>query len=149
MTEIQSSVLYISRSQLPPPASKEQWHEIQNVSLARNSMLDVTGVLIATPDLFAQFLEGSTTALQEVMDSILADSRHIDVVVVQPAPSTVRRFPEWRMGCFGPGTFVSRHLQPTIQRHHRSMTTSDASAFVEFLQSLCPDGGRSPTFSDA
>lgn len=149
MTGIHSSVLYISRSQLPPPQSKEQWHEIQNVSLARNSMLDVTGVLIATPDLFAQFLEGSTPALQEVMASILADSRHSDVVVAQPAPFAIRRFPRWRMGCFGPGTFVSRHLQPTIQRHHRSMTISDASAFVEFLQSLSPDSGKAPTFSDA
>jgi hypothetical protein len=130
------ALLYVSRSLLPASLDNEQLIDIQAVSLARNSQLDLTGVLIATPVFFTQYLEGAAPALAAVMGSIRADPRHTEIAEMQPAPRAAARFPAWRMACFPPGSFTSRHLEPILARHHGALAPADADALLAFMTDL-------------
>lgn len=131
-----SALLYVSRSLLPASLDNDQLIDIQTVALARNSLLDLTGVLIATPAFFTQYLEGAAPALAAVMASIRVDSRHTDIAEMQPARSTTPRFPAWRMACFPPGSFTSRHVEPILARHHGTLAPADADALLAFMTEL-------------
>ncbi|MGN6376815.1 MAG: BLUF domain-containing protein, partial [Sphingomonas sp.] len=76
-----SSLLYVSQSLLDYPADADQLTDIQAVSIARNSELDITGALIATPEYFAQYLEGDRDALHLLIRSIRRDPRHTQMSV--------------------------------------------------------------------
>lgn len=144
-----SSILYVSRSLVSASEAREQWAAIQAASVARNSRLDLTGVLIVTPDYFTQFLEGEAASLECVMSSIRADPRHADIFETRTAPMFDSiQFPAWRMACFSPSSFVSRHLAPILERHHREISLSDALDFIVFMRNIGPDFPSLPTFHD-
>ena len=144
-----SSILYVSRSLVSASEAREQWAAIQAVSVARNSLLDLTGLLIVTPDYFTQFLEGEAAPLDCVMASIRADARHADIFETQTAPMFDSiQFPAWRMACFSPSSFVSRHLVPILERHHREISLADASDLIAFMRNIGPDFPTLPTFQD-
>ena len=88
--------------------------DIQAVALARNSMLDITGVLIATQDYFGQLLEGPAAAIGIVMASIYRDSRHRDVRIVRNSIIESRCYPKWRMERFDWGNFGDATITPVL-----------------------------------
>lgn len=142
-----SSILYVSRSCLAGPQATEQWLEIQAASVARNSLLGLTGLLIVTPDYFTQFLEGEKTAVESVMASIRADARHTEILETRTEPMFESvQFPVWRMACFSPGSSVSRHLVPLLERNHKAMSLTEASDLIAFMRDVAPEFPRSPTF---
>lgn len=136
-----ASLVYVSKSVLGHPAGPDQLSSIKLVSIARNSQHDLTGALLATPTHFAQYLEGRRRDLDIVMASIGADPRHVELRVRDGAGASQRVFPHWRMACFGPTTFVDRHVQPLLERHHGEPTASAAAAIVLFLRRLVSEGG--------
>jgi hypothetical protein len=75
-------------------------NDLQATSMARNSILDITGVLIATPHYFAGLLEGPRGNVASVMAEILADPRHHDVRIVGDARSEAARYTNWCMMTF-------------------------------------------------
>lgn len=91
------SVIYISRSRIEALDRARVLDNLQAESMARNSALDITGVLVATPDFFVARLEGPAKNVDAVMASILADQRHHDVRIVQQGDIVASRFKSWRI----------------------------------------------------
>eukprot|EP01035_Chromulina_nebulosa_P009301 gene9301-12562_t len=120
------SLLYVSRRSPTEALDDTVLEAIELIALSRNSELDLTGVLIATPSHFAQFLEGGRAALDAVMTSIRADARHTEVMVADAPVAGRRLFPAWRMACFGPGNFMSRHVAPMFDRHPTPLSPNEA-----------------------
>jgi predicted sulfurtransferase len=88
-------LLYVSRA--AGHVVQEDVDRIVAVSTSNNAARDVTGVLLFSGEHFAQVLEGSAEALQELMAAIEADTRHADVRTLVRAASTQRRFARWSM----------------------------------------------------
>ncbi|MFN3473191.1 MAG: BLUF domain-containing protein [Blastomonas sp.] len=112
------SLVYVSRPTSWQKGRSETLEDIQAVSIARNSMLDITGVLIATVSYIAQVLEGPASAVDTVMASILVDPRHCDIIVVKRAETDRRCFPLWRMLRFEEEKFADASLVPMLAALH-------------------------------
>lgn len=112
------SVIYVSRPLIEPADRQQCLTDIQTVSIARNSTLDITGLLIASPEFFAQVLEGPAEDVAAVMASISADPRHSDLRVVRRSESPTRRFPRWRMACFDSADFGNTAITPVLAAAH-------------------------------
>ena len=71
----------------------------QILSVARrNNLRDgITGSLICRADLYLQMLEGPRTGVTSTLHRILADDRHLDVVLIGCCDVKTRLFPEWHM----------------------------------------------------
>jgi Sensors of blue-light using FAD len=130
------SILYVSRSRLSPWTGGRQLADIQYVSASRNNLYDITGVLIATPHHFAQFIEGDVRQLDAIMTSIRADPRHTDIDVADAPSSKERLFPTWRMARFGPGAFVNDNLRPLIERHRGRLTPGTAREIITLMRRM-------------
>jgi hypothetical protein len=99
---MERSLLYVSRRQ----ATEADIRDIVETARVRNARLQVTGALIATDTHFAQVLEGSRAAINELMDSILRDRRHEQIDVVQDRQADQRGFPTWSMAYSGRSVFA-------------------------------------------
>ncbi|WP_157994891.1 BLUF domain-containing protein [Paracoccus tegillarcae] len=63
----------------------------------RNHAIGLTGCLHYEDGLFFQWLEGPRTALDKMIQLILADPRHSDIAKLSYGSSAQRHFPEWAM----------------------------------------------------
>lgn len=106
------SLLYVSRSMLDLPRQAGEVDAVVEVARSRNHSLGVTGALVFTERNWAQNLEGSEAALEELMKSIRGDWRHTEVGVVYQETIPARRFPSWAMAYAGPSTFVAGNVLP-------------------------------------
>ncbi|WP_275229759.1 BLUF domain-containing protein [Novosphingobium album (ex Liu et al. 2023)] len=111
-------MIYVSRPLIENEDRARVFDDIQAVSIARNSMLEITGLLIATPRFFAQLLEGPARGVDTVMASILADPRHHEVRVVRRSEAAVRRYPLWRMARFDGENFGIEGITPLLAAAH-------------------------------
>lgn len=108
---------------------------ILDAARQRNSAGDLTGCLHHEDGLFFQWIEGPQSTLRAVVDSILQDSRHRDVTVLDEGRLSHRRFQDWRM------RFSDRDQASLLDWFARSNTsTVDRSAYaggvVAFLQAV-------------
>lgn len=108
------TLVYVSRSTLSLNGDAAEVMDIVQVANARNALLGVTGALVYTELHFAQVLEGSARAIDELMASIRNDQRHRDVTVVAEHKTSSRRFGSWAMAYAGPSPYLDRHLKPLI-----------------------------------
>ena len=69
-------LLYSSVSELNSSNETDEIASIVKASIARNAQMGVTGALIYTGSHFIQALEGDEEQVEELMRSIVADSRH-------------------------------------------------------------------------
>lgn len=97
------SLAYVSRSAL---VGTEQEVEAQVATILQsarrnNQRLNISGALLFTRGNFAQVLEGSQAAVEEVFEAIECDSRHIKVAVLHFHPVEVRSFARWDMAYAG------------------------------------------------
>lgn len=109
-----TSLLYVSVSTLKLPDEAGEVYELVGVARSRNATLDVTGALIFTETHFAQILEGSAAAVEELMVSIRADRRHREVNTVSVIETPQRRFADWSMAYSGPSFYLDRHVTPLL-----------------------------------
>ena len=119
-----SSLLYVSKSLLRVPEDLKLLDALVDTSRGRNLALSVTGALIFTELHFAQWLEGSRAALDELMISIGRDDRHQNVRIVKNVDSVQRRFGGWSLAYWGTATFVDR----LISSVHRGEGSEQARA---------------------
>lgn len=77
--------------------------------------MQVTGGLVCTTDYFAQFLEGPPVAIDELMHSIEADTRHTDVTVLEDRSTSQRSLPDWDMAYNGASSFVAHNIIASLQ----------------------------------
>jgi hypothetical protein len=111
-----TSLLYVSRSTLLMPDQIGEIDAIVEVARSRNAALDVTGALVFTRLHFAQILEGSAAAVDELMRSIEADPRHTDVDVVDVRDSSGRHFAGWSLAYTGFSTRIDQPISEIADR---------------------------------
>ncbi len=72
-------------------------NSILSVARRNNAREGITGALICRADLYLQMLEGPRSAVTSRFHKILADDRHIDVVLIGCGDTKTRLFPQWDM----------------------------------------------------
>lgn len=70
-------------------------------SQTNNRRVGVTGALMFNAGCFAQVLEGSRTAVEDVFERIQQDERHSDVSLLAFDATDARAFEDWSMGFVG------------------------------------------------
>lgn len=138
------AVLYVSRSTIPETGAVEQFMDIKFTSLARNSALDLTGFLIATPVYFAQFLQGKGSSLGCVMQSIRRDERHTEIDEAPLLHFDELLFPRWQTGWFGPGSFTHNYVERLLGECHGHLTEQGAAALLRSMKTIFPAGTSRP-----
>ncbi len=136
-----SSLLYISRSTIPPGEAEAVVTQIVAEAAARNPSSGLTGALLFTGTYFAQVLEGKAAAIDRLMAVVERDPRHDRVLIVDRGPLAARCFTDWSMAYFGPSQFVSRHVtrllnDPSPDEHRRA-----AAWLTELLREFASDLG--------
>ena len=136
------SLLYISRCIVP----EDQWSaalaDVQSASAAENSVFDITGLLIATPDWFAQILEGPPENIDLAMAGILADPRHSGIRILRRLMINRRRFPLWRLARFDHGAFEASHVRPALEQAYEGAGERALGALDRLIDRLLPEGHR-------
>ncbi len=127
------SLLYVSKTLLTFPADEGEITAIVQGSRARNTLLNVTGALIATGGCFAQVLEGDQVAVAELMRSIDADPRHMRVKIIRIVEEP-RRFANWSMAYSGQASFVDRHIIPLFSPLSGGGTAHLAVRLIELME---------------
>ena len=87
-------VIYISK---PTHFDHLVLENILTKSRANNPAIGITGNLIYHADLFLQLLEGPHSAVEKLYETILADSRHADIVKLRDGNFNRRLFASWAM----------------------------------------------------
>ena len=103
-------------------------------SRARNTMRDVTGVLVFVDGVFMQILEGEREAVDALMERIRRDERHRNLKVFHEETLAQRTFGAWRMA------FVSPRAEEMATWAGLDGTTT----VEETLATLRGDPGRLP-----
>lgn len=104
------SLLYVSRSLLPTHHDDHVVDTIVKLGQARNAYLGVTGALIFTHIHFAQYIEGSRSDVDILMESIRYDRRHTDIEILNKAVTSQRMFSRWGLAYSGPSHFAERQI---------------------------------------
>jgi hypothetical protein len=118
-------VLYVSRAALAQGDERAQLDRILEVARVRNLALGVTGALLYMHGRFAQLLEGSSEAVNQLMVAILRDIRHADVRIVRMNETSDRRFATWSMAEIAPDLHVGTLLE-TLGAEHPPADAADA-----------------------
>ncbi len=127
-------LIYVSEARVPRGVDLSG---LVTQSRIRNAALAITGSLIFTGQHFAQYLEGSAQSVDQLMTSIRADDRHVDLVVVATGDVADRRFATWTLCYAGPLTFAGRTVTAALHA-----TTSGNEASVQRLILLLQDFAR-------
>lgn len=92
-------LIYVSAHDLPTDAGglNPSFTDIEKVASAANAGAGITGFLICARRWFAQVIEGPATAIDALYAKIGADHRHHSLRLVERAPITRRRFPDWHL----------------------------------------------------
>jgi hypothetical protein len=96
-------LIYSSRGQ-PNVAAIELSQAIRMIldtSRRNNPALGVTGALMFNAGYFAQVLEGSAHAVEQLLARIIRDRRHHDVAVLSRGDVPARAFSDWSMALIG------------------------------------------------
>ena len=136
--------MYISRSLLQLPDDTDQLAAIQLIALARNRDADITGLMIATTRNFTQYLEGETDALAAVVESIVNDARHTDLIFVDTPQLAERRFPIWRMAWFGPDKDTDLKMHPFLTSMNGSLPPAKSVHLLKLMEELSSAHGDIP-----
>jgi hypothetical protein len=107
------SLLYIS-ARRDSASSFKDVEDIVTVSRPRNSLLELTGALVATPRHYAQILEGPAASVDAVMISIIRDPRHTDITLAPVEQKPGRDFNRWALAYHGESTYVSQLIATAL-----------------------------------
>lgn len=128
------SLLYISDHLLAPAVLAREVDAIVATSLRRNAALQVTGALVATPDRFAQVLEGSQDHVEALLAGIVRDPRHSNVRLIDIHGVSQRFFPRWSLAYLGTSDDIERQIR-LLERAHASGANMVAAA-LEFAHRI-------------
>lgn len=77
----------------------------------KNELLDITGHLIFDGEFFTQWIEGPSSSLESLWNSLLKDDRHDQIMLISRTPIEQRRFSEWSMA-FSSYPSLNSHNMP-------------------------------------
>ncbi|KAL0480502.1 photoactivated adenylate cyclase subunit alpha [Acrasis kona] len=87
-------------SKFSGPLSRAELIKIGEISIINNKFKNVSGILLSAEDVFYQVLEGLPQAVDETMEKILKDKRHVNIKIVKEefdVKEMERQFPMWSM----------------------------------------------------
>lgn len=108
-------ILYVSQSLIPRRSVDRVLAELVGAALIKNRALGISGSLIFSGHRFAQCLQGNVKAVDALMKTIAADSRHTHVSIVVDRAIARRSYSGWRLDYAGPSLYVDRHLKAAMQ----------------------------------
>jgi hypothetical protein len=130
-------LIYTSKER--PESSPLNLKKILVNARMRNSSAGVSGVLIHHQGAFLQALEGPESAVRNIFARIEKDVRHVDISVLNSAPTVGqrRKFGDWSMG-FHDAT-GSAHLLKGFIALENDLALTDLSAIeaMNLLESCC------------
>jgi Mg2+ and Co2+ transporter CorA len=108
-------VRYISR--FSEDLSREDIEELVRRAAQKNASLDITGILMSSGQVFFQVLEGPVAHVDQIYQSILADDRHRDVLLLDSEEGVTKRFfPDWAMRRFDLDDTAVERLGPVRKK---------------------------------
>ena len=138
-------LVYYSRNAILGDADKLST-EISSIlakSQANNERVGVTGALMFNSGCFAQVLEGSRLAVEEVFERIQQDDRHGEVSLLAFEPSPSRAFENWSMGFVGASIAESVRYGAIVQESGFDPARMTGEALFETLHTLALEEERS------
>lgn len=72
--------------------------DIIRTSRTQNRVNQITGILLFDGINFTQYFEGTDAAVNQLLDKIMHDDRHKNVVVLLTGHHQTRLYAEWKMG---------------------------------------------------
>ena len=130
------SLIYVSDSNISLQSDEGQIDAIVDVSQSRNRALGVTGALMFAQTNFVHVLEGSRSAVEELMLSIGRDRRHRNVRVLEEETLSCRRFPSWAMAFVGPPALVEPRLAPLLTSTEAAIDPFATQDMISLLRSF-------------
>ncbi len=113
------SHLYVSQCLITAPNLEDAIQHLVTAASQFNQANDISGALICTGGRFAQVLEGSSGALDGLIDRISADTRHTDILTLRDVPIARRRFGNWSLAYVGPSNYVQRNISLPLAQARR------------------------------
>jgi hypothetical protein len=111
---MERSILYVSRQCLPPADARQGIEAIVAGARVHNALVGITGALVCTRGYFAQLIEGTDEALENLMHHIKSDHRHTDVTMLRVEVIPRRRLPEWTLAYSGVSTYIEAQIAPLV-----------------------------------
>lgn len=111
-------------------------------SQANNERVGVTGALMFNSGCFAQVLEGSRSAIEEVFERIQQDERHGDVSLLAFDPAPSRAFENWSMGFVGASLDDAERYGVLVQDSGFDPARMTGEALFETLHGLALEEER-------
>jgi hypothetical protein len=108
-------------------------------SQVNNQRVGVTGALMFNSGCFAQVLEGSQSAVEEVFERIQQDERHGDVSLLAFDPAPARAFEDWSMGFVGASIDDAARYGALVQESGFDPARMTGEALFETLHRLALD----------
>lgn len=133
------SLVYVSQSRIDPADRARSMNDILTISLARNTMLGITGLLIASPDHFAQLMEGPACSVAAVMSSIMADSRHTACRIIRQPRITKTICPHWRIARFDFDNFGTDVIDPLLMAALAGTDTQAIHRLERLIETVAAD----------
>ncbi len=85
-------------SQFSTPMTHEELKDLAEVSARNNRVLGITGILVASGELFYQLIEGPDDVVDSMYGAILTDERHRNVLTLSAEQGDLSRLcPDWDM----------------------------------------------------
>jgi hypothetical protein len=114
-------LLYASRA--AEPVTPDLIDSILRSSHAHNPALGITGVLCYGGDVYMQVLEGGRSAVNNLYNTIVRDSRHREVMLLKYTEIAERRFAGWTMGHVN-----LKKINPSLLLKHSELAELDPFA---------------------
>jgi hypothetical protein len=127
------TILYISRSLLPPDTAPEAVKAMIDQARLRNRHDGITGGLIFTGDNFAQLVEGPDRQIDALLARIGKDLRHDRLTILAEYPCITRRFARWDMAYQGLSSYVDRHIRPLFGSVSDGERQEGSAALLELM----------------
>jgi hypothetical protein len=138
MSEELYRLVYFSRNAIVggPDVLAAEIRAILAKSQENNRRVDVTGALLFNAGCFAQVLEGSRAAVEEIFERIQQDERHGDVTLLAFDPVPSRSFENWSMGFVGASIEGAAHFGAIGQGSGFDPSRMTGEALYEALHRL-------------
>ncbi len=133
------SNVYVSQSLINAADRNRMMDDIMTVSIARNTMLGITGLLIASPDHFVQLLEGSVLGVEEVMHRIGADPRHTACRIIRQSSINAASCRHFRMARFDYDNFGTAVIDPLLMAVHTGMDANAIRRLECLIEAVAKD----------
>ena len=129
-------LIYLSNAK--PELKQAELDRILEVSRRNNPPRDITGLLVFANGVFIQVLEGPSTGVHKLFETICDDSRHQDVSMLGEYIGQERIFAKWSMGflqsTFDELTRITDSPNMIGREDILSLLSNDEAEAVRFLK---------------